>query len=120
VVLFDKFVYFPMEFQRDLSKSEDRINVHFQRFGAQSTKYGSAAFYALSEDAMRAFVTQQERLMYNPDEMWNDWQDNVECNKLSKSFAILNAGYQKSFPGSNNNNIELAYKFIGLDKEMYN
>ena len=117
VVLFDKFVYNQFEYIRDVQTN--RINDSYCFFNEHSTHYGSGAFYSVTSAAYKAFIQQQERCRYCPDEMWNYWQDNVECQQLTKSFAITNLGYQKSFDDAVHDNIELAYKFIRLNKSLY-
>lgn len=118
VVLFDKFVYNPYEYIRDVQIKQNIINNFFVTFNAQSTHYGSGACYSVNSTAMNAFITQQERQFFAADELWNDWTDNVECNKLTKAFSILNAGYQQPFPNTTNT-VEQAYSYIQLDKTMY-
>lgn len=118
VVLFDKFVYNPYEYARDVQNQKNAVNEFFVKFNSQSAHYGSGACYSVNSTAMKAFIAQQEKLFFAADELWNDWSVNIECNQLSKAFSRLNAGYQQPFPNTTNNT-EVAYKFIRLDPTMY-
>ena len=121
VCLLDKFCYDPYKYQCDLINDSLQCNQYFRYFDKTCGHFGSGACYSLSNKALNAFITVQEKTSFHcADELWNDWGNDDVNNNLTKSYAVVNLGYQKPFSDSVHNNIELAYKFVNLDKELYN
>lgn len=119
VCLLDKFCYDPYKYQQDLTTSDLYLNEYFRFFDARCGNFGSAACYSLSLKAMNAFCNIQETQFHCADELWNNQGNEFINNHLTKSYAVTNLGYQKSFDTAVHDNIELAYKFINLNKALY-
>lgn len=119
IVLYDKFAYNKYHFLALVNSPQMRINDNFMSFSGYCF-LGSAACYSLNQKAISVFIQQEETNFYSPDELWNNWNDNIACQQLTKSFATTNLAMQKQYKVSNSGSmIDSLYDNIIIDKSKY-
>lgn len=124
VILFDKFCFNKYIYINHLQNAYYNYNEYYKLFDKNCIAYCSGACYSLNKLAYSTFIKQQEKCFYNPDEIWNNYNDNVEANKLTKSFVIQNLCYQKQFKDSLHGENQFSnlnvYKNVNLNEQLYN